>query len=111
MMTDYGEGDRTPRPRSPLLAASHASGGSEATETSRPYKGFPSEAHYLAALEKWAESRRYLEPETMLVGFYGPKTLQDYASRPGVEIGLKKRWRARKERKAEKQDCRRNTVA
>ena len=100
MITDYEDGDRTPRARSPIRGASTAT-----------YKGFQSEAHYLAALEEWAESKRYLEPETRLIGFYGPKSMEWYASQPGVEIGLKRKWKARKQRKAEQQDQRRNTVA
>ena len=108
MITEYGDGDATPRARSPVRAASLCS---DATTISNPYRGFASEADYLAALEEWAESKKYLETGTRLIGFYGPKTMEYYASQPGVEIGLKKKWRARKERKAEKQNERRNTVA
>lgn len=59
MITDYEDGDRTPRGRSPLRFAS--------ITTPRSYRGFPSEAHYLAALQEWADSKKYLEPETRLV--------------------------------------------
>jgi hypothetical protein len=48
----------------------------------------------------------------MLTGFFGNTTMQELASRPGVEIGLKKKWRERKARKEEKKKAeRRNTVA
>ena len=79
----------------------------------RPYRGFPSEAHYLAALREWAESKKYLDAGTTLIGFYGEKSMEDYSNRPGLEmgsLGLKKKWKARKEKKAEQQAARRNTV-
>lgn len=103
MIADYDDGDRTPRARSPSRAAS--------TMTPRSYKGFASEAEYFAALEEWAESKKFLETDKRLIGFYGPKTMDDYANQPGVEFGLRKKLKARKQRKAEQQSQRRNTVA
>lgn len=62
------DGERTPRARSPVSA-------SKATDTStQGYKGFPSKAHYLAALNAWADSKRYLEPsDSTLPGYADPK--------------------------------------
>ena len=48
----------------------------------------------------------------MLYGFYGTKTINDYASQPKLELGglgLKKKWKARREKK-EKKTERRSTV-
>jgi len=68
--------------------------------TPKPYKGFPSEQAYLAALREWAEERQYIRFDTELVGWQGRKTMEDYANQPGVEFS----WRTRmKARKAEKQ--------
>ena len=114
---DETEGDRTPRAQSPARS-SMASARREtiADPTPRPYRGFPSEEAYLDALREWAESKKYIQYDRGLQGFYGSVTMQDYASRPPVEIGLKKKWRARKARKEEKKEAnkqseRRNTVA
>lgn len=109
------DGDRTPRAGSPAPSSvverpripahtRHQSIAEPTTEpTPRPYRGFPSEEHYLAALREWAESKKYLQStETQLVGFYGPKTLQEYADQPKMEgLGLRKKWKARKEQKLE----------
>ncbi|THY22477.1 hypothetical protein D6D01_06293, partial [Aureobasidium pullulans] len=45
------------------------------------YKGFPSEAAYLAALTKWAETKKYIQPSEegqTLSGFFGYKTMEEY---------------------------------
>lgn len=45
------------------------------------YKGFPSEAAYLAALTEWAEHKKYVQPSEeaqSLTGFFGYKTMEDY---------------------------------
>ena len=114
------DGDRTPRASSPARDSSRQfripSGRrdtiADPTPVSKPYKGFPSEAHYLAALREWADEQKYIKYDTMLSGFYGPTTLEEYASRPPVEIGLKKKWRERKAKKEERKAAeRRNTVA
>ncbi len=71
-----------------------------------PYKGFPSEEAYLAALRSWAMEKEFIKFDTALVGWQGKKTMDDYANQPGIEFA----WRTRmKERKAEKQ--RRATIA
>jgi hypothetical protein len=62
------------------------------------YRGFPSREAYLEALEEWADSQRYYEPETSLRGFYGETTLESYASRPKHEFGITRWLRERKER-------------
>ncbi len=89
----------SPAPRHPFRLET------EPAPSSRPYRGFPSEAHYLAALRAWAESKQYAEPfETGLVGFYGTKTMGELASKqpPTFEgLRLKEKWRARRERKKE----------
>lgn len=110
------DGDRTPRAHSPapssqLTEYERRDTIAESTPTRRPYKGFPSEEEYLEALRAWAESKKYLQFDRTLVGFYGATTMQEYASRPGVEIGWKKKWNERKARKEEKKAGRRNTVA
>jgi len=77
------------------------------SKTPTPYRGFPSEEAYLAALRNWAmEKEGYIKFDTALVGWQGRKTMDDYVNQPGMEFA----WRTRmKERKAEKQ--RRATVA
>jgi hypothetical protein len=62
-----------------------------------PYRGFPSEADYLAALRAWAKEKEYVQFDTALIGFYGRKTQEDYLSQPG--LGLRKKAKARKEEK------------
>ncbi|KAG9693536.1 hypothetical protein KCU95_g14171, partial [Aureobasidium melanogenum] len=45
------------------------------------YKGFPSEAAYIAALTEWAEHKKYVQPSEeaqTLTGFFGYKTMEDY---------------------------------
>lgn len=64
-----------------------------------PYRGFPSEAAYLQALHEWAESKKYVQQDKNLVGFYGETTMQEYAARPRQEFGLSKRWREHKAKK------------
>lgn len=81
-----------------------------ATQTPQPYRGFPSEAHYLQALQTWADSQKYAQPDKALVGWYGEKTMEEYASAPRLEFGFSKKWKARKEAKAEARNARRATV-
>jgi len=110
------DGDRTPRASSPARSTQtqtqrqthtrHQSMASPAPSQSQSYRGFPSQAAYLSALQQWADSKKYLEPlDTGLKGFYGETTMEDYAARPkafqGEGLGLKKKWRARKQSRAE----------
>jgi hypothetical protein len=109
------DGDRTPRAQSPSRSSQvtdyeRRDTIAESKPTRRPYKGFASEEEYLEALREWAEQKKYITHDTMLTGFYGKTTMQEYASRPVVDIGLKKKWRERKARKEEKRVERRNTV-
>ena len=67
----------------------------------KPYKGFPSEEAYLEALREWAETKKYVNYDTSLVGFYGQTSMQELASRPKMELGLKRKMRERKARKRE----------
>ena len=66
-------GQTTPRARS--LAPT------ETTQTQQQqgqtYRGFPSEAAYLEALRQWAESKKYVQPELGLRGFYGEVTMEE----------------------------------
>ncbi|RMZ15492.1 hypothetical protein D0860_01597 [Hortaea werneckii] len=65
------------------------------------YKGFPSQKAYLAALNEWAETQKYLPVgDNGVTGFYGEKTLEEYARKgPKGEVGVgevlrrKMRWR------------------
>jgi hypothetical protein len=65
--------------------------------TQTPYRGFPSEADYLAALRAWAQEKEYVQFDTALIGWYGQKTKEHYLSQPG--LGLRKKAKARKEEK------------
>jgi hypothetical protein len=65
----------------------------------QPYKGFASEAEYLAALHAWAETKKYVQPDSGLVGFYGHTTVEELANRPRTEFGLRKLLRERKAKK------------
>jgi hypothetical protein len=65
------------------------------TETT--YRGFPSEADYLAALRAWVEEKQYVQFDTALVGFYGTNPQADCLSKPG--LGLRKKSKAQKEGK------------
>jgi hypothetical protein len=110
------DGDRTPRAGSPARAESQSlhRGTIGDIATSGPtagYRGFPTEAHYLAALRSWADSKRYVENESALVGFYGETTMTEYCERPRVEFGFKKLLRERKQRMTAAREARRNTVA
>ncbi|KAI5357988.1 hypothetical protein Slin15195_G063180 [Septoria linicola] len=91
--------DNAPTPR----ATSPARTLVDTSSTDTPYRGFPSRAHYLAALQEWADEKRYLQPsETTLNGFYGSTTLETYANRPKHEFGISRRLRERKEKKQTK---------
>ncbi|KAI6871658.1 hypothetical protein KC338_g2520 [Hortaea werneckii] len=67
----------------------------------KSYKGFPSQEAYLAALNEWAETQKYLPVgDNGVTGFYGEKTLEEYARKePKGEMGVgevlrrKMRWR------------------
>ena len=111
-MVTLDDGDRTPRAHSPALSTSTAHERRATIAAPTTYKGFPSEAHYLAALNEWAESKKYVQStDTTLLGFFGETTLEEYAKRPGVEgLGLRKKWKARKEARQEAKMARRNTV-
>ncbi|KAI7114028.1 hypothetical protein KC343_g18223 [Hortaea werneckii] len=54
------------------------------------YKGFPSQEAYLAALNEWAETQKYLPVgDNGVTGFYGEKTLEEYARKEEKgEIGF-----------------------
>lgn len=88
-VVDLSTGNTTPRARSPAREES--------------YRGFPSKAAYLEALQQWADGKKYLEPDTGLQGFYGAVTMEEYARRPGLKVeglGLRRKvkgWRERRE--------------
>lgn len=106
------DGDRTPRAHSPARSTATQHNTTQTRHQSlaeashpQPYRGFPSQAAYLNALQQWAETKKYVEPtQTGLKGFYGETTMEEYAARPkafqGEGLGLRKAWRKRKESKA-----------
>lgn len=105
------DGEATPRAQSPAPTARRET---LATATPQPYRGFPSEAHYLAALRAWAEEKKYIRYDTGLKGFYGERTVEEYASQPPVSLGIREKWRARKEKRGRGEaggKGRRNTLA
>ncbi|RMY84573.1 hypothetical protein D0862_11377 [Hortaea werneckii] len=69
----------------------------------KPYKGFPTQEAYLAALHEWAQTQKYLPVgENGVAGFYGTTTLEEYARKePKVTMGVgsafKRTMRRRKE--------------
>lgn len=118
------DGERTPRAGSPVPSfRSHATSttpasrhSSIATESPRPYKGFPSEEAYLNALRAWVEEKKYIQPTeetTMLQGWYGTKTMDDYIqqSGPAPEMSSFRRWRERKAEKKEEKKRRASAAA
>lgn len=108
---ETGDGERTPRAQSPLSTFRVSQPKPQETTgdpSLQTYKGFPSKAHYLAALNAWAESKRYLEPsDSTIPGYYGQTTMEDYAQRPRIEFGISSWKRQRKE----KRDAKRRSVA
>lgn len=82
-----------PRPPSPTPSAQTTASEVSTTSTLLPsyaqsgaYKGFPSEAAYLAALSEWAEEKKYIQPSEeaqTLWGFYGGKSMADYTEGAG----------------------------
>lgn len=102
------DGEKTPRAQSPVSAARDSQPDTAHDPSLQTYKGFPSRAHYLAALNTWAESKRYLEPsDSTIPGYYGQTTMEEYAQRPSIEFGITSWKRQRKERK----DAKRRSVA
>jgi hypothetical protein len=110
----YGDGERTPRARSPTasdpLNSRRGTSSDPTTVSTTSYRGYPSEAHYLAALRAWADSKRYVENDSALVGFYGQTTVAEYCERPRVDFGFKKMMRERKEKRNAARETRRNTL-
>ncbi|KAI4760894.1 hypothetical protein E4T52_07061 [Aureobasidium sp. EXF-3400] len=69
------------------------------------YKGFPSEAAYIAALTEWAEHKKYVQPSQeaqTLSGFFGYKTIEEYTEgmdrREGVAKAARKASQGQNER-------------
>ncbi|CAK4031137.1 Hypothetical predicted protein [Lecanosticta acicola] len=110
---DDNNNNRTPRAtslastRAPSLTSTLVADDSHRQRQQR-YKGFPSEEAYLAALREWVESKKYIQTDATMVGYYGTTTMDEYASRPKVELGWSRRW---KERKVRKDAARRNSAA
>ncbi|MCJ1403036.1 hypothetical protein MMC11_006258 [Xylographa trunciseda] len=52
---------------------------------------YSTEAEYLSALRAWVEDKQYAAPgdKSALVGFYGAKTMSQYADAPGLWGGKK----------------------
>nr|OQO32416.1 hypothetical protein B0A51_00204 [Rachicladosporium sp. CCFEE 5018] len=98
-------GTLTPRASSPSQDSIPAHQHPSTPQPEQPYRGFPSRAAYLSALQAWAESKKYLEASSAagkeLKGFYGEVTMAEIAGRPRVKLeglGLRKKWRERRER-------------
>lgn len=69
-------------------------------DASQSYRGFPSREAYYAALEQFAQERKFFKPEQQLVGFYHHKTMADYVSEKGGARSMsKEQRRAEKERR------------
>ena len=100
---DTEAGSITPRATSPARSTTttttRRSSSTVQTSDVQSYRGFASEAEYLAALRAWADSKKFAEPDDALVGFYGQTTMEEYCSRPKLDLGIKKRLRERKERR------------
>ncbi|KAH0283595.1 hypothetical protein M436DRAFT_42505 [Aureobasidium namibiae CBS 147.97] len=65
------------------------------------YKGFPSEAAYIAALTEWAEHKKYIQPSEeaqSLSGFFGYKTMEEYSERGGEAKAARKQSQSGGER-------------
>ena len=92
-ITDHKERNASPSPSTTKIPDT----ASIVVPMQTPYRGFPSEADYLAALHAWAKEKEYVQFDTALIGFYGRKTQEDYLSQPG--LGLRKKAKARKEEK------------
>jgi hypothetical protein len=103
--TIFTDGNATPRARSPArtLTEDTPQRVQSNTSTIRPYRGFASEAEYLAALHAWAEEKKYVQPDSSLVGFYGQTTVEELASRPRMQFGISKLLKGRKEKKKARQ--------
>ncbi|KJX96115.1 hypothetical protein TI39_contig831g00012 [Zymoseptoria brevis] len=93
-------GELTPRAQSPARTLTDQT---THVRNVRPYRGFASEAEYLAALNAWAESKKYVQQESNLVGFYGHTTVEELANRPRIQFGISKLLKGRKEKKKAKQ--------
>ena len=92
-ITDHKEADASPSQSTTEIPDT----ASIAAPIQTPYRGFPSEADYLAALRAWAKEKEYVQFDTALIGWYGQKTKEHYLSQPG--LGLRKKAKARKEEK------------
>jgi hypothetical protein len=92
-ITDHKEPDASPS----QSATDIPNAASIAVPVQTSYRGFPSEAEYLAALRAWAKEKEYVQFDTALIGWYGRKTKEDYLNQPG--LGLRKKAKARKEEK------------
>lgn len=105
---ESGDGERTPRAQSPVRDAQSKPQETTAELPPQSYKGFPSKADYMTALNAWAESKRYLEPsDSSIPGYYGQTTMEEYAQRPRIQLGISS-W---KQQRKQKRDAKRHTVA
>lgn len=64
-----------------------------------PYRGFPSKEAYLTALRQFADSKKYYEMDSQLVGFYGTKTTEDILKEEG---GWRTKTKAQRQAEKEK---------
>lgn len=114
--------------RHPLLTSSRPSSilttSTDATYTNRQsqdtiraspavaYRGFPSKEAHLNALRQFAESKKYYEMDSQLVGFYGTKTTEDILKEEGGwRTKTKIQRQAEKDRKKSEVEHRRASLA
>jgi hypothetical protein len=83
-----------------VINISDESEGSSSSDSNvpRPYRGFPSQEAYLAALLEFGREKQYFETEQRLIGFYGTKTVEDRLREGGGH-----RSKSKAARKAEKE--------
>lgn len=106
------------RPSSILTTSTHTTLRNRASQdTIRaspavPYRGFPSKQAYLKALSQFADSKKYYEMDSQLVGFYGTKTTEDILREEGGWRSKTKAQRqAEKDKKMRESEQRRASLA
>lgn len=76
------------------------------------YRGFPSQEAYLQALRQFADSKKYYEMDSQLIGFYGKKTTEDILKEEGGwRTKTKAQRQAEKDRKKSEVEQRRASLA
>lgn len=68
-------------------------------DAGQSYRGFPSREAYYAALEEFAQERKFFKADQQLVGFYHHKTMAEYTEGGGARSLSKDQRKAEKERR------------